>query len=551
MVEKLISHYRILEKLGQGGMGVVYKAEDTKLKRLVALKFLPEHLTRHPEAKKRFMQEAQAAAALNHPHICTIYAIEEVEEKLFIAMEFIEGQSLSSAVGSHPLPVDNCLGIAFQIAEGLHAAHEKGIVHRDLSSNKVMINSRGRVKIMDFGLAQLLGSSRFTQMGTVMGTVAYMSPEQTRGKKIDHRTDIWSLGVALYEMLAGELPFRGDHPQVVIYSIINETPEPLASRRNDAPPELVAIVNKMLVKNPNERYQSTEEVLADLQPLVKERKISIKTESTFKSQSSPPQRLVWYAGIPVLVLALIAATLIFFKASSPAIDSLAVLPFVNSSTDQSVIWGEQYHRRLADILAIQTEITTEITAKMRLRLSHAERQHLQKQYTENSEAYRLYLLGQYHASQYTREGLDKGIGYFNQAIALDSSFALAYFGLAYYYVGITDWFVPAHEAMPKAKAAAEKAIALDETLAEAHAWLAVVHFWYEWNQPAALREFRRALELNHNYALARSYYGAFLVATGNFEAGIAEAKKAQELDPLSPETNSSLGVCLYAARRRM
>jgi serine/threonine-protein kinase len=170
-----------------------------------------------------------------------------------------------------------------------------------------------------------------------------------------------------------------------------------------------------------------------------------------------------------------------------------------------VIWGEHYNRRLADIQAIQSEITTEITAKMRLRLSQAERRQLNKQYTENSEAYRLYLLGQYYASQYTREGLDKGISYFNQAIALDSSFALVYFGLAYYYVGITDWFVPAHEAMPRAKAAAEKAIKLDETLAEAHAWLAVVHFWYEWDQPAAARELRRALELNSNYALARSY----------------------------------------------
>jgi TolB-like protein/Tfp pilus assembly protein PilF len=217
--------------------------------------------------------------------------------------------------------------------------------------------------------------------------------------------------------------------------------------------------------------------------------------------------------------------------------------------DRSVIWGENYRRPFADILAMQSDITNEITAKMRLRLSPMEQRQLQKHATTNSEAYRLYLLGQYHASQYTREGLVKGIGYFNQAIALDSSFALAYFGLAYYYVGITDWFVPAHDAMPKAKAAAEKAIKLDETLAEVHAWLAVVHFWYEWNQPAAARALRRALELNPNYALAHSYYGAFLVATGNFEAGIAAAKKAQELDPLSTETNSFLGVCFYAARR--
>lgn len=222
-----ISHYKIVEQVGQGGMGIVYKAEDTKLKRTVALKFLPDELTRNFEAKERFLLEAQAAAALNHPNICTIYEIEEIDGQAFISMEFIRGQSLREKIIAEPMTIEQAKNITFQIAEGLKEAHSNGIVHRDIKSANIMLTEKGDAKITDFGLAKLAGSSVITREGTTMGTVAYMSPEQIHGKGIDHRTDIWSLGVVLFEMLTGEIPFKGQADQAIIYSILNEEPDPL------------------------------------------------------------------------------------------------------------------------------------------------------------------------------------------------------------------------------------------------------------------------------------------------------------------------------------
>ena len=231
MIGKTISHYKILEKLGEGGMGVVYKAEDTKLKRIVALKFLPLHTLASAEEKSRFVHEAQAAAALNHANICTVYEIDESEGQTFIAMEYIEGQNLKQKVGSSPLKLEETLDIAMQVAQGLHEAHEKEIVHRDIKTANVMTTSKGQVKIMDFGLAKLREQTKLTKTGTTMGTAAYMSPEQTQGEEVDQRTDIWSLGVLLYEMLTGKLPFAGDYVQAVMYSILHEEPEPITGLR--------------------------------------------------------------------------------------------------------------------------------------------------------------------------------------------------------------------------------------------------------------------------------------------------------------------------------
>jgi serine/threonine-protein kinase len=632
MIGKTISHYRIIEKLGEGGMGIVYKAEDVKLQRLVALKFLPESLSRDPEAKQRFIQEARAAAALNHPNICTIYEIGEAEDKFFFAMEYVEGETLRKKVNSDQatpvgLSVNSVIEYALQIVAGLQAAHEKGVIHRDIKSANLMVTPKGQIKIMDFGLAKLSDSSLLTKENSTMGTVAYMSPEQARGRKVDHRTDLWSFGVVLYEMLAGDLPFRGDHPQVVIYSIINETPEPITSLRPDLPPKMREIISTLLAKNPAARYESAAEALADLRQIAKASERGFKTGTTIKTAAAPPRkRLLWHGAIAVFLIALAVAALRFFIFPAQTIDSLAVLPFTNlnpnpnadylsdgitesliyslsqlpdvkvmsrnavfrykgretdaqaagkelgvkavlvgtvlqreqqlsisvelvDTRDRSVIWGENYQRPFADILAVQSDITNEITAKMRLRLSSTEQRQLQKPPTTNSEAYRLYLLGQHHASHYTHEGLDKGISYFNQAIALDSSYALAYFGLAYYYMGMADWYMPVPEAMRKTKAAAMKAIELDETLVEAHVWLGTVHFVYEYDHPAAMREFKRALELNPNSALAHSKYGWYLVLIGRFEEGLAEVKKARELDPLSAEINDYAGACLYFSRR--
>jgi serine/threonine protein kinase len=220
------SKYEIIEELGKGGMGVVYKAKDTKLKRTVALKFLSPELTRDKEAKERFIHEAQTASALDHPNICTVHEIDEDQGQMFIAMAYIEGQSLRQKAKAGPLKLDEALDIAIQVAQGMHEAHEKGVVHRDIKSANIMVTAKGQAKIMDFGVAKLAGQTRFTRTGAAIGTVAYMSPEQARGEKVNHRTDIWSLGVVLYEMVIGQLPFKGDHEQAVMYSILNEEPEP-------------------------------------------------------------------------------------------------------------------------------------------------------------------------------------------------------------------------------------------------------------------------------------------------------------------------------------
>ncbi|MFQ5641547.1 MAG: protein kinase, partial [bacterium] len=262
---KTILHYKILEKLGEGGMGVVYKATDTKLKRTVAIKFLPKHIASNADERERFKIEAQAAAALNHPNIATIHAIEEHDGEMFIVMEFIPGKELHTHINGSPLPLEETIDIASQIAAGLRAAHKNNVVHRDIKSTNIMSDEDGVVKIMDFGLAKIGGGAQLTKDHSTLGTAAYMSPEQTRGEPVDHRTDIWSFGVVLYEMLTGQLPFRGEYEQAMIYSILNEEPNPISELREDVLPELEAIVAKSLAKDADARYQSAEELLHDLQ----------------------------------------------------------------------------------------------------------------------------------------------------------------------------------------------------------------------------------------------------------------------------------------------
>ena len=283
MIGKTILHYKILEKLGEGGMGVVYKAEDTKLKRDVAIKFLPRQITASDEERERFKIEAQAAAALNHPNIATIHAIEEVDDEMFIVMEYIEGRELREIVQSEIPNLQSAIDYANQIASGLQAAHEKDVTHRDIKSANIMITDKGQAKIMDFGLAKVRGGVQLTQVGTTLGTAAYMSPEQAQGMETDHRTDIWAFGVVLYEMLTGKMPFSGDYEQAVTYAILNEEPEPLKSLRNDLPDELQEIVERALEKEPDKRYQSAGELLHELKKLRQPEGSILAKATDFKS----------------------------------------------------------------------------------------------------------------------------------------------------------------------------------------------------------------------------------------------------------------------------
>jgi TolB-like protein/tRNA A-37 threonylcarbamoyl transferase component Bud32/Flp pilus assembly protein TadD len=335
MIGKTISHYKIIEKIGEGGMGVVYKAEDTKLKRIVALKFLPSETLVTRDEQSRFTREAQAAATLNHSNIATIHEIDEDNGQLFIAMEYIDGQELKEKLKSGPLSINNATNLAYQIAEGLQTAHEKGIIHRDIKSSNIMITDKGQVKILDFGLAKFRGSPQLTKTGTTVGTVAYMSPEQARGEDVDQRTDIWSFGIVLYEMLTGQLPFTGDYEQAVIYSILNAEPKPISLVNSSVSLQLEEIVVQSLAKNLDERFQNTDELLVNLKAIGDQHKGVDGNVTVSQKKETKRKTPYFYAGIAVIIVLITLMGILFFpkKEKGITISAIAVLPFSNTKPD--------------------------------------------------------------------------------------------------------------------------------------------------------------------------------------------------------------------------
>jgi serine/threonine protein kinase len=332
MIDQTVLHYKIIEELERGGMGVVYLAEDTKLERKVAIKFLPRHIAGSSEEKERFKIEAKAAAALNHPNIAIIYAIEESDNQLFIVMEYIDGEELKDKIKAGQLTTKETIEIATQIADGLEAAHKKGIVHRDIKSQNIMITDDGKVKIMDFGLAKVGKGIQLTQIGSTFGTIAYMSPEQTKGEQVDHRSDIWSFGVVLYEMLTGDLPFKGDYEQAIVYSILNEEPE----LENNISEGLKLIINKVLEKNPNDRYQNIKDLVSDLQLLDNGGNSQTSTySSVINKKNRALNRRIIISGIAAVFGIALIIFLLFYK-NENRIKSLAILPFENLQKDSSV-----------------------------------------------------------------------------------------------------------------------------------------------------------------------------------------------------------------------
>ncbi|HEX7707941.1 MAG TPA: protein kinase [Thermoanaerobaculia bacterium] len=615
-----IGHYRIKQKLGSGGMGDVYLAEDLKLRRSVALKVLPAGVADDPQRRLRFLHEAHAASVLSHPNVSTIYEVGEADGTIFIAMELIEGKTLSQLREGRTCEIDEVIDIAIQAADALDEAHSRGIVHRDIKSANIMLTPRGHVKVLDFGLAKLAADTDVkdedtrikTSPGLIVGTPNYMSPEQALGRVLDHRSDLFSLGIVLYELIAGRLPFEGATTTETIQKVTNSQPDPIARFNYSAPPELERIVRKLLEKDPARRYQSARDLFVDLK--------NLKRDSTSGEVSKPASpktatRMKVFVGAAlagVLALAIMAAVLSKgTQTESKAvdtIDSIAVMPFVNAANDPETeylsdgisesiinnlagiaslrviprstvfgykgketglaeiarelnvraivsgrvmqrgdllnvqaelidtktnaqIWGARYERKLTDALALQKEISDEISA--RLRPAGAADVGRTASMTDNAEAYQLYLKGRYHWNRRTAESIEKALAFFQQAVANDPAFALAHVGVADSYLLMEQYADrPAGEVTDKAEEAIRRAIALNEGIAEAHASLGAIHQnRREWDKSEAA--FRRSIELNPRYPTARHWYNIMLSSTGRFEEAYEQILVAQRLDPLS------------------
>ena len=647
LVGEIISHYRVLRKIGSGGMGIVYEAEDLKLGRRLALKFLPEGLAHDTQALERFRREARAASALQHPNICTIYEIDEVRGRLFIAMELLEGKTLRQRIAGKPSLIEEIVDVGIQIADALDAAHSKGIIHRDIKPGNIFVSARGQAKLLDFGLAKLAAkpegtsamgasaiSTELTSVRGALGTIPYMSPEQAKGKELDPRSDLFSLGTVLYEMATGTLPFRGDTPALIFRAILDGWATPVIRLNPDVPQGLEAVISKALEKDRNLRYQNASEIRSDLARLKRDTDSARLTGtpgvvSPHVGIGSRSRKKVVRAATAIASMALLVLIIwvVFLRGKHEALDSIAVLPFVNASADpdmeylsdgiaegiinnlsqlpklrvlgrnttfrykgkeadpkrignelrvravltgrllqrgdtlilqselmdvakDSQLWGGRYKRRTADAFALQEDLSREISDALRVRLTGEEKRRLAKRYTDNAEAYQLYLKGRYFWYQWTPEKSQKAIEYFLEATSKDPGYALAYAGLADTYISQA-WFgeVAPREAMPRAKDAALKALESDGDLAEAHVSLAFVNCLYDWDWTSAANHFERAITLNPGYVNAHNWYSFYLAALGRSGEALSEAKRALDLDPASPGMNQIMGIQLFYARR--
>ena len=611
-----IQHYKILNKIGVGGMGEVYLAEDTRLERKVALKILPPEFAEDAERMSRFVREAKSASALNHPNIITIHEINEYENTHFIATEFIDGEMLRDRLRNNELTIEEVLEIAVQTVSALSVAHEAGITHRDIKPENIMIRRDGLVKVLDFGIAKPCkkdnsevdpeGETKVlfnTAAGLILGTAAYMSPEQARGKETDRRTDIWSFGCILYEMLTRQQPFQGETMTDVLANIIYQEPVSILTHRTDAPAGLEKIITRTLFKNRDGRYQSAKELFDDLKQLqtrllvdaelIRTQEIRISAEirplpivssiavlpffnigteknNDYFSEGLTEEIIMNLSKLQMLRVVPRGSTMRYVKegkthkqmAGDLGVQyllegsvrrhgkDLRITAQLTDTNYDTYLWSETYRGTLEDIFEIQEKVATEIVLALEVRLSPDEKQNLKKRYTENTEAYQLYLQGRFFWNKRSEEGMKTAIKYFEKAIEKDEHYALAWAGIADSYSLLGEFGnIPRKQLYPKAEAAVNKALEIDDQLAEVHTSLASLLMLKKWDWANAEKEFKIALELNPNYATAHHWFSNWFLSMGRLEEALRMILRAAELDPISQAIQKDVGLVMYYDRQ--
>jgi len=572
MIGQTISHYKILEKLGEGGMGVVYKAQDLKLDRFVAIKFLPAHLSTSEENKARFVQEAKATAALNHPNILNVYEIDEQDHGIFFVMEFLEGRTLrshiSSLKSSMGIPYTQAIEWTMQIANGLHTAHQKNIVHRDIKPENIMVTNNGQLKIMDFGIAKLKSGSGLTRTGTSLGTFSYMSPEQAQGMPADHRSDIWSLGVVLYEMLTTDLPFKAEHEAALLYLIVNEDPPLTSAMDKKIPRHVDPLVMKMLAKNPNHRFSNMVEVVQSLsavkseieasEGMTKTKGIAVLpfgnmspdkesdyfcdglTEELIVNLSKikdirvvPRSKAMQYKGTTkeVKVIGRELGTRYVLSGNVRKFqDNLRIsVELIDIEIDEQ-LWAETFKGKLADVFDIQEQVSKQIVDTMLVKISPTEKVVLTKRPTLNTEAFDCYLRARNFLYQLTKNSVQFAMQLFQKAIELDARYADAYAGLSESYAFFYQLFDRREEWLDKAIEASLKALMYDPSLSEAYSALSLSHFHKDSLDEASVAG-RKAIELDPNNYLAYWILGRIYHTTDRDQDALECFNKVVAINP--------------------
>ena len=601
MEGRTLSHYRVLEKIGEGAVGVIYRARDLRLDRDVALKVLASGLLADDEARRRFRKEAMALSGLNHPNIATVHDFDSSDGVDFLVMEHIPGSSLAERLEAGPIAGPELLPLALQLADALASAHAQGVVHRDLKPANVRITPEGRLKVVDFGLARPLRAgaaaavtATLTEAGTAVGTLAYMAPEVLGGEPADRSADVFACGVVLYEMATGRHPFPTQSAIALMYSMLNEAPAPPRRLRPELSGDLETLILKAMHRDPARRHPSAAELLADLKALESggrprasrapargsKKKVRSIAVLPLENLSGDPSQEYFADGMTEALIAdltkieglrvISRTSAMRYKGARRPLPEIAAELDVDAVVEGSVIragdrvritaqlihaasdthlWADSYDRDLRDVLSLQSEAARAIAQEIRIKLSPRTQARLATARQVNPQAYEAYLRGRHHVGRRTDEAVRRGIEYLRQAIELDPTYALAHAGLADAYNLCGYWTLMApRDAFPRARAAAQKALEIDPGLGEARVSLGYVHLYHDWDWAASEREFRRALELCPGYPQAHLWYLNLLSARGRFEEAIAEAARARELDPLSLIINNSVGWAYYYKR---